>query len=175
GRREIQLLLDAMAERNAGQAQQQMSTLAGLVSNLQDRFTQFYREIADAGVWDYLKVQLRDLSAWFDEAASNGQMQKLAKSISDGFIATAETLKAFVTGLYGARQEIAALAKAWIALKIAGWVTDIKSATGAFGLLAGGVRQSKDAITGLGATLGTVTKAGIAAFVALGNAIKTTI
>src|SRR5690606_4466790 len=139
GRREIQLLLDAMAERNAGQAQQQMSTLAGLVSNLQDRFTQFYREVADAGVWDYLKVQLRDLSAWFDEAASNGQMQKLAKSISDGFIATAETLKAFVTNLYNLRNEFALLAQAWLAVKVTTWAQQLGGAVKGFASLRAGV------------------------------------
>jgi len=175
GRREIQLLLDAMASKNMGEAQGQMDAMAGLVSNLQDRFSQFYRMIADAGVWEYLKGQLRDVGAWFDEMASSGQLQVLAKRISDAFIAGAESAKSFVKTLVGLRDEFSLLAKAWIALKIAGWVTDIKSATGAFGLLAGGVRQSRDAVTGLGTALGAVATTGIGAFTKLGNAVRSTV
>lgn len=149
GRREIQLLLDAMASKNMGEAQGQMDTMAGLVSNLQDRFSQFYRMVADAGVWEYLKGQLRDVGAWFDEMASSGQLQVLAKRISDAFIAGAESAKSFVKTLVGLRDEFALLAQAWLALKISTWYGQLRNAAAGFTVLRGGVTGATAALGGL--------------------------
>lgn len=149
GRREIQLLLDAMASKNMGEAQGQMDAMAGLVSNLQDRFSQFYRMIADAGVWEYLKGQLRDVGAWFDEMASSGQLQVLAKRISDAFIAGAESAKSFVKTLVGLRDEFALLAQAWLALKISTWYGQLRNAAAGFTVLRGGVTGATAALGGL--------------------------
>lgn len=118
GRREIKLLIDEMGKQNVGAAAKQMSTLAGLVSNLQDRFTQFARMIADAGVFDYLKKQASELIAKFKEMANNGELEKLAKKISDTFINSAEYIKSFVKNVYEARTAIIALGSAFAAVKV---------------------------------------------------------
>lgn len=132
GRKEIKLLIDAMGEASAGSAAKQMSTLAGLVSNLQDRFTQFARSVADAGVFDYLKEQATDLIAKFEELASNGQLDKIAKAIANTFIQGAEAVKSFVSTVTDLSGTFLLLGQAWLGLKVAGWYGTLSTAATGF-------------------------------------------
>tara|TARA_R110002167_G_scaffold188319_1_gene389826 strand:- start:7899 stop:11570 length:3672 start_codon:yes stop_codon:yes gene_type:complete len=161
GRKEIQLLLDAMGGAAMGQAQNQMDAMSGLVSNLQDRFTQFYRMIVDAGVWDYLKTQIREVSNWFDEMANSGQLEKLAKQISDAFITAGETIKSFVTTLYSVRNELGLLAQAWLALKITSWVGQIRNVSAGFG----GLKTAIGSVTSAAGVMGTALKGAVGTLV----------
>lgn len=132
GRKEIGLLLNEIAKANEGQAADAMSSLSGLVSNLKDRFTQFYLLIANSGALDYLKAQIQAVSQLFDELAASGKLEELAKKISDGFISMAETAKSLAVSVYELSGTFAALGQAWIGLKIVGWYSDLKRVSSGF-------------------------------------------
>lgn len=119
GRKEIELLIKALGESSAGAAQDQMQTLAGLVSNLRDTWNQFLREINDQGLLDYLKNQIRDIAAAFEEMRESGELQQWAKRISDSIIGLIEALKTVGSTLYEYRDAITATAKAWLIYKTA--------------------------------------------------------
>lgn len=117
GRKEIELLIKALGESSAGAAQDQMSTLTGLVSNLRDTWAQFLKEINDQGLLDYLKNQIRDLAAAFEEMRESGELEQWAKRISDSIISLIEGLKTVGSTLFEYRDAILATAKAWAAYK----------------------------------------------------------
>lgn len=153
GRKEIKLLLDELGGANAGAAAEQMDSMAGLVSNLQDRFSQFYRMVADAGVWDYVKRQIREFSQAFDELAANGRLEKLAKQLSDGFISLAETAKSVALTVYELSGALVALGQAWLGLKIVGWYGQLRNVAAGFGGLTTAAGASASAVKSLGAAL----------------------
>lgn len=119
GRKEIELLIKALGESSAGAAQDQMSTLTGLVSNLRDTWAQFLKEINDQGLLDYLKNQIRDIAAAFEEMRESGELEQWAKRISDSIIGMIEALKTVGSTLFEYRDAILATAKAWAVYKAA--------------------------------------------------------
>src|SRR5690554_6687194 len=156
GRKEIGLLIDTIGSSAEG-AGTGITNLSHMVTKLQDRFTLFYKGIADAGVWEYLKTQITELTNYIDEMARNGQLKEFAKTISDGFIAAAEATKSFVTTIYDLRGVLGLVAKAWLYLKIASWAGQLSSAAKGF--------------VGLAGSAGTAT----AAMKALATAMKATV
>lgn len=161
GRKEIQLLIDAMGEASAGSAARQMATLGGLVSNLQDRFTSFYRMVADAGVFEYLKQQVSDVIAKFEEMANNGQLEKLAQNISDTFILGAEAVKSFALTVYELSGTFITLGQAWVSLKVVSWLGPLRNVTSGFLNLG----QSADSASFSFKALATAARAAMGAFV----------
>ncbi len=95
----IRALIAEMGASSVGAAQKNMQTLAGLWSNMKDRFDLFQRAISESGWADYIKAQLTTLGSKLDEMASNGKLQQLAANISATFIAIAESIKAFFANL----------------------------------------------------------------------------
>lgn len=118
GREQIKGLIDALGESASGAAAEQMNTLQGLVSNLRDTWTQFLVEIGDAGLLEYFKQQVRDISAAFEEMRANGELQEWANRISTSISGMIETTKTLVSTLWSMRSTIAAL----VAIKLASWV-----------------------------------------------------
>ena len=161
GRREISLLIEAMGQESSGAAAKQMEALAGLVSNLQDRFTQFSRMIADAGVFDYLKQQATDLIAKFEELGNNGQLEKIAKQISDTFILGAEAVKSFATTVYELSGTMLTLGQAWLGLKVVTWAGQLKAAAVGFVAVDSSAKGASFSLRGLV----TAAKAAMGAFV----------
>src|SRR5690554_12791 len=149
GRREIKLLIDAMGDSAVGAAADQMDSMTGAVAMLQSQFTVFYKEIADAGVWEYIKGQLAELTSYIDEMARNGQLKEFAKNISDGFIAAAEATRSFVTTIYDLRGVLGLVAKAWLGLKIASWAGQLSNAGKGFVGLAGSAAAATTAMKAL--------------------------
>jgi tape measure domain-containing protein len=161
GRREISLLIEAMGQESSGAAAKQMETLAGLVSNLQDRFTQFSRMIADAGVFDYLKQQATDLIAKFEELGNNGQLEKMAKQIADTFIQGAEAVKSFASTIYELSGTMVTLGQAWLGLKIVTWAGQLKAAAVGFVSVDSSAKGASFSLR----SLATAAKAAMGAFV----------
>ncbi|MEQ3693151.1 MAG: tape measure protein [Thalassolituus sp.] len=153
GRREIKLLIEEMGGANAGAAADQMDTMGGLVSNLQDRFSQFYRMIADAGVWDYVKGQIKAVSRAFDEMVANGQLEVLAKKISDGFISMAETAKGFAATVYQLSGALVGLGKVWLGLKIVSWYGQLRQVAVGFSSVSAAAGSTTGAVKSLGLAL----------------------
>lgn len=127
GRETISALMNEIAAQSRGAAADNMSLLSGLISNAQDNLAKFYRMVAENGALAWLKNQLANLNAEFEAMARDGLLQAWAKRLSDGFITMGETLKSLIQTLYEWRTALTVLAQAWVGLKIAGWMGDLRS------------------------------------------------
>lgn len=127
GRETISALMNEIAVQSRGAAADNMSLLSGLISNAQDNLAKFYRMVAENGALAWLKNQLANLNAEFEAMARDGRLQEWAKHLSDGFITMGETLKTLIQTLYEWRTALTVLAQAWVGLKIAGWIGDLRS------------------------------------------------
>lgn len=127
GRETISALMNEIATQSRGAAADNMSLLSGLISNAQDNLAKFYRMVAENGALIWLKNQLANLNAEFEAMARDGRLQEWAKRLSDGFITMGETLKSLIQILYEWRTALAVLAQAWVGLKIAGWIGELRS------------------------------------------------
>ncbi len=127
GRETISALMNEIASQSRGAAADNMSLLSGLISNAQDNLAKFYRMVAENGALAWLKNQLANLNAEFEAMARDGRLQEWAKRLSDGFITMGETLKSLIQTLYEWHTALAVLAQAWVGLKIAGWIGDLRS------------------------------------------------
>ena len=85
GRKEIRLLIEEIAKANEGEAAKAMSTLGGIVSNLNDDFTMFYRKVADYGALDKLKEAFAGVREQIAGMADDGRLDKLAEATSNYF------------------------------------------------------------------------------------------
>ncbi|CAJ1835901.1 tape measure protein [Aeromonas veronii] len=127
GRETISALMNEIASQSRGAAADNMSLLSGLISNAQDNLAKFYRLVSESGALDWLKNQLANLNAEFEAMAKDGRLQAWAQRLSDGFISLGETLKSLIQPLSEWRTALTVLAQAWVGLKIAGWVGDLRS------------------------------------------------
>lgn len=85
GRKEIRLLMAEIAKANNGEAAKSMSTLSGMVSNLSDDFTMFYRKVSDYGALDKLKEAFAGVRGQIGAMADDGRLDKLASATSNYF------------------------------------------------------------------------------------------
>lgn len=119
GRREIELLIEAMAEKNKGASANMARTFAGTLSNVQDHWGRFQRMVMASGVFDVLKGRLQQLLQTLDTMAADGRLQlwadRLARAIltvldgiwaaglwvRDTFVMVWPALDAFATAIGG--------------------------------------------------------------------------
>lgn len=127
GRDTIQALMQEIGKQSAGAAADNMSLLSGLISNASDNLEKFYRMVAANGSLAWLKAQLADLNAEFNRMAADGSLQQWAKKISDGVVSAGEGIKGLVKLLYDWSSAIKFVGEAWLGLKIASWVGQIKA------------------------------------------------
>lgn len=156
GREEITLLVNAIGRSAEGASVAQMKTWSGMVSNLKDSWKGFLDSIANSGALDYAKRQLDALSQTIAGMAKDGSLQRMAKGISDGFVAVAGAIQSGVAALIEWRSAIALAAQAWLTFKLA----DI--AAGFLGLastLRGTVVKSMEEAATKGGVLGRVLSA----------------
>ncbi len=86
GRREIQLLIDAMAEKNAGASEKMSRTWDGIISNLLDWWTRFQRMVMGFGVFDWMKERLRGILDMLNAMEASGELEVWAKAIADNIL-----------------------------------------------------------------------------------------
>src|SRR5690606_7780935 len=98
---------------------------SGYISNLKDEWTLFLNEIAKAGALDYAKKQLAELLQTIQQMKANGDLQALAKRISDGLVTIAEATKSTVLAIKDNIGAITLLGKAYLGLKLAGVAADV--------------------------------------------------
>ncbi|MBL0481326.1 tape measure protein [Aeromonas veronii] len=168
GRETISALMNEIAAQSRGAAADNMSLLSGLISNAQDNLAKFYRMVAENGALAWLKNQLANLNTEFEAMAKDGRLQEWAQRLSDGFISMGETLKSLIQTLYEWRTALTVLAQAWVGLKIAGWIGDLRSLYAQFIAM-----PAASAIAAGGMTTAGTAAAGAAIGVrALGAAVK---
>jgi tape measure domain-containing protein len=127
GRDVIKGLIDEMGRASAGSAAAQMALFSGQVSNAKDNMEQFYNLIAQSGAMDWLKANITALNTEFAAMAADGRLQEWAQQISDTIVSTGEAIKGAATTLYEYREEIATVAKVWLALKVGNYFTSVIS------------------------------------------------
>lgn len=76
-------LVGIFNERFGGGMERQAGTLFGIISNLKDMWTSFLLLVAQAGIFDVVKKDLRALLANVEELAKNGELKRWAEDISD--------------------------------------------------------------------------------------------
>lgn len=156
GRDVIQALIDEMGRASNGSAAAQMALLSGQVSNLKDNLTNFYDLVAQSGALDWLKGQISQLNQEFAAMASDGRLQQWAQQISDTIVSIGSAVQDGAAMLYHYRDEIGFVAKAFLALKVGSYFSDvITGANAAIGVM----RLYTGAIAGTTAASETATLA----------------
>ncbi|MGY3855678.1 tape measure protein, partial [Aeromonas aquatilis] len=168
GRETISALMNEIASQSRGAAADNMSLLSGLISNAQDNLAKFYRMVAENGTLAWLKNQLANLNAEFEAMAKDGRLQEWAQRLSDGFISMGETLKSLIQTLYEWRTALTVLAQAWVGLKIAGWIGDLRSLYAQFIAIPAATATAAGGMT----TAGTAAAGAAIGVRALGAAVK---
>tara|TARA_R110002033_G_scaffold124195_1_gene166313 strand:- start:537 stop:4484 length:3948 start_codon:yes stop_codon:yes gene_type:complete len=125
GRDVIKSLIDEMGRASQGSAAAQMALLSGQVSNLKDNLTSFYDLVAQSGALDWLKGQINDLNLEFGAMAADGRLKEWAQQVSDTIVTIGSAVQDGAAMLYHFRDEIGFVAKAWLALKVGGYFSDV--------------------------------------------------
>lgn len=125
GRAEIELLIKAMGQDAAGASEAMSQTFSGIWSNFQDQISKVELAVANAGIFDYIKNELAGVTSQIKAAAADGSLAAWAREVSDGLKVGVAGLREFVLGLVEWRGAIALAVKAWAAMKVVQWSTDL--------------------------------------------------
>ena len=129
----IKQVIDAMGQAATGSAAANMTLLSGYVSNLKDAWQEFQNEIANAGLLDYAKDQIKQLSETIKRMNEDGSLKEFAQKISGAMIQVGQAIKSLIVGIYESRKAIEIFAKALVAVKLASFVRGIGAAAAAMG------------------------------------------
>lgn len=92
----IQATIQGIWNGRYGGAMEKLSrTWDGLWSNLKDVAANALRAVGGAGLFDYLKGELRGALALFNDAEKSGEIQRVAASISGAIVGALKDLKAW--------------------------------------------------------------------------------
>jgi hypothetical protein len=97
---EIQSALMDIFGRFSGAMDEQSKTWVGMTSNLSDSWTEFLREIGDAGYYDDIKRRMQGVLDFTNQAFESGLVANVAKGISDGLIGSINTVSHLATQAY---------------------------------------------------------------------------
>jgi hypothetical protein len=76
-------LVGIFNERFAGGMVRQSTTLFGIIANIKDKWSEFLRLIAEAGIFDMVKADLQALLEKVNQMAKDGSLKRWAEDISD--------------------------------------------------------------------------------------------
>lgn len=125
GRAEIELLIKAMGEDAAGASAAMSNTFSGIWSNFLEELNRVELAVADAGIFNYIKDELKSVTTQIKAAAADGSLASWAREVSDGLKVAIVGLREFVEGLVEWRGAIALAVKAWATMKVVQWSTDL--------------------------------------------------
>ena len=132
GRKEIDLLISAMGEKYAGAAQSVMDSTSGLASNLADEFTRAKTEVANSGLMDYVNSQLREAIAYLKQIRDDGTLTEWGNKVTLALKAIGDYSSAAASAINNFSSEIKLMAQIWAGLKIANWLSSLKSLSSGF-------------------------------------------
>lgn len=96
-RQMIQSTLQAIwSERYGGAMDKLSKTWTGMMSNLSDQWTRFANMVMDAGVFDWLKDQLRTLLDRVNKLAESGKLREIAEAFGRNMV---EAFKQFASAM----------------------------------------------------------------------------
>lgn len=145
----MQQLFDELGRQADGAAARSMSTLTGITSNLKDAWQGFLFTVAQSGALDSAKVQLQELLNAANRLADDGTLERWANAVSDAIVGLFNGIRTGIDTIIRFRGEIALLAKAFVAIKIAqattqliGWSRAAVRAAANTGILGGAINGS---------------------------------
>lgn len=113
------IIIDLLNESYAGAAEAaRLGKIQGLWKSITETYKDFQTQIAEAGVLDYFKGQMRELLEISGRMASDGTLAQYARNTAAAIVSVAESVKSATVFLYEHRGGLVMLAKAYAALKI---------------------------------------------------------
>ncbi len=106
GRREIQLLMDAMGDSAKGAAALQMTTWNGMISNLTDLWSNFQLAIMQNGLFDWMKGRLSEILSVVNEMQADGRLEALAIEIGQNIQRSLEAVWELGKGVVSVMSDI---------------------------------------------------------------------
>ncbi|WP_374557824.1 tape measure protein [Aquitalea pelogenes] len=151
GREEITKLMQAMENDAAGAAASQMQTWNGVVSNATDLWQEFLDSIGQAGLLQFAKDSINQLTAALQKMKETGELSRIAHDIADALQALGKiaigTAK-FITNHHDAILAVATVYGALAAKKLfAGLATDLVTFGTAASKAATALKELKEAQT----------------------------
>ncbi|MCQ4164706.1 tape measure protein [Tahibacter harae] len=127
GRAEISGLLREIGKMNSGAAAKNAETLSGLFTQLSSRVRTFFTDVSNKGPLEFFKQQLRDAIATVDGLAKSNALETWARKVGSAIVSVSNAVVGagkFVAEYAGA---LILLAKAYAAVKIGTFITDLAS------------------------------------------------
>lgn len=126
-RTELKLLLDEMGNSSMAAMETRMGSFNAMLAKMSDRINQILDTIARSGSLEYFKNELDQLGKTIDKLAANGELQKMAREVSEAMVNTASAIKSLVITTYEWADAIKAVAVVAIGLKLVNMFKDLAS------------------------------------------------
>lgn len=120
GRNAINALMEAMEQDAAGAAAAQMMTWNGVVSNAIDLWQQFLDDIGQAGLLEFAKKAITDLTEALNRMKETGELGQLARDIAESLQALGQIAIGTAKFIVEHKEAIASLAALYLGLKSRG-------------------------------------------------------
>lgn len=127
GRKEISAVIAEIGRMNSGAAAKNAGTLSGLLTQLSSRVRQFFTDVSNKGPLEFFKGQLRDAIGLVERLSRGNELEAWAKKIGGAIVSTSQTLAAGGKFIVDHANALLFLAKAYAAVKIGGFLTDMAS------------------------------------------------
>lgn len=115
------IIMDLLVESYGGAAAAaQTNTILGLWERLRETWRDWQQDVANRGVLNYFKDQIRQILDTTKRLADDGTLGRWAQQTADALVRLAEFLKATTRTLFEHRDAILLAAKAYAAFKIGG-------------------------------------------------------
>lgn len=101
--------------------------VSGLFTQLSSRVRQFFTDVSNKGPLDFFKGQLRDAIALVERLSRSNELETWARKIGAAIVSTSQTIVAGGKFIVEHADALLFLAKAYAAVKIGGFLTDIAS------------------------------------------------
>ena len=134
-REHMKLLIDTMGESGAGVVEQRMKTWNALVTKFKSNLEQAENTIAQSGALDELKDEVSGLNEELTKLANDGTLKRWGKEFADGLHTAIISAKSLFEAIGNLSSSLAFLGQVFISLKIAKFVSEIGSLSGAFSKL----------------------------------------
>jgi tape measure domain-containing protein len=125
GQDAIKQLVTALGQLRTGASADELGDFDSQLTKLKDSGREFLETIAKSGALDFFREQIKKLNAEVEEAAKNGKLQEIAKSISEGIVNGAKAIGGAAKFLLDHARAITVVAEAYAALKISGVALDL--------------------------------------------------
>ena len=132
GRDAISLLLQKLADGSSGAAGKSMDLLSTQVIKLHDDWDEFLKLIADSGVYDFAKEELKQVGEALKAGLGDGTLKEKAQAISDAIVSIGKVAAGTVQFIIDHAGAIKTVAEAYGLLRAAGLAVDLVTMVNGF-------------------------------------------